>query len=219
MNEISLKAQSLYDNGKEQDAVVLLAKELEKNFRQLPLILQLSTYLSYGGEFEQAEELLIKAKGLFAKELTIDYNLGNIYYTQGEYDKAQAIFDSLVNKKFGHEAMFMLAQTLNKLGQVNQALVYAITASDMVNNDAAYPELVGDLFMSIGDFNHAKDYYQNSYDIKINEKNSFNLGLCKMALKEEYKKYFSESKKINSEFYEKNIQKLDDIQKLINSQN
>lgn len=213
------KAEELYNKGQKEEAVIFLVNQLNENFNQLPLILQLSTYLTYGGEFEQAEELLMKAKAIFANNLTIDYNLGNVYYTKGEYDKAQAIFELLVKKNFGHEAMFMLAQTLNKLGSVNQALVYALTALDKAPADEAYSELVGDIFMSLGDFKNAKRYYKDSYNIKKNEKNSFNLGLCNMILKESYQEYFLESKNINKKYYENNIEKLDDIQKLINNQN
>ncbi|MGR3741950.1 tetratricopeptide repeat protein [Companilactobacillus sp. DQM5] len=211
MSEISKEAERLYSSDKKQEAVILLTRSLSKDFEQLDLILQLSTYLTYGGEMQQAEELLLKSKNFFPNEKTIDYNLGNIYYTQGEYNKAIDVFNSIKT----NDSMYMLAQCYQQLGDNNRALVYAITASEN-KNDEVYLELVGDILLSLGNIKQAKDYYQKSADIKENEKNTFNLALCLTVLNEkDAQKYFAVSKKINSKYYNDNIKRLDDIQKLI----
>lgn len=219
MKNISKEAEELYSENNAQEAVILLAQELEKNPQQLDLILQLSTYLSFGGEFDQAKELLLKSKNYFQDSEEIDYNLGNVYYSEENYALAETVFQELVNNKFGHDALFMLSQSLYKQQKYNIALVYALTAAEQNKEDESYFELVGDIFMSTGDFKNAYKYYEISYNIKKNGKNSFNLGLCAMILDKDSKKFFESSKKQDPTYYKKNIEKLDDIQKLINNPN
>lgn len=212
MNEISHDAAKLYENDEKEQAVILLAKELEKNPQQLELILQLSTYLTYGGEMEQAEELLLKSKNYFPDEPLIDYNLGNVYYNQGEYEKALAIFEQIDS----NDALFMKAQCFYKLGDNNHALVYAITASENSKEEENF-RLVGDILLRLGNVNEAKTYYEQAVATSKNEINTFDLALCKTVLNEaDAKEYFAESKAINSQYYNDNIQKLEDVQRLIN---
>lgn len=217
MDNTIKKAENLFKSNKKEEAVIVLTKSLEKNFYQLPLILQLSTYLSYGGEFDQAEELLKKAKTMFPSELSIDYNLGNIYFSQEKYDYAYGIFENLVKSNFGHDALFMLAQTLKNMSDYSHALVYAITAYEKNPKDENYAELVGDIFLSMGILEEAEIYFNKSYNINNNGKNVFKLAITKMANGEESTTFFEIAKETDFEYYKNNLQKIDDIQKLVNN--
>lgn len=217
MDEIAQQAAKLYEDGQKEEAVIKLADSLKKDFKQLDLILQLSTYLSYGGELDQAVELLQRSLNIFPDNLAIKYNLGNIYFNQSKIDQAMPIFNELLTGDFSKPATFMLAQCYQQLGDNNHALVYAITAAENEKEDEGYPQLVGDLLLATGNIEQAQNYYQLSVDIRKNEKNTFNLALCKSVLDEDgSKELFEESKKINNKYYEDNIQRLADIQKLIN---
>ncbi|GKQ42832.1 hypothetical protein RD055328_07550 [Companilactobacillus sp. RD055328] len=217
MNEVAKQAAKQYESGDKEAAVITLTKALNDDFKQLEIILQLSTYLSYGGEFEQAEELLKRSLNIFPDEDTIKYNLGNIYFNQSKIDQALPIFTELLKTEMRNPASFMLAQCYQQLGDNNHALVYAITAAENEHEDEGYAQLVGDIFLAMGNVKDAKKYYLISTDIRKNERNTFNLGVCLFTLDDpKAQSVFKESKAINQKYYEDNIQRLTDIQKIIN---
>jgi hypothetical protein len=106
------QAEKLFNQGDKEQAIKLIVADLNKNPKQLPEILQLSTYLVQAGDLEQAEELLARSLEMFKDNQDLLYNLGNVYYLADKFDKANEIFQSLINDNYAFEAYFMMAKRL-----------------------------------------------------------------------------------------------------------
>ena len=63
--KVEKTAEQLYQQNQKQAAVKLLAQKLQQDMSHLDWFLQLSGYLTAGGDLAQAEELLLKAKQRF----------------------------------------------------------------------------------------------------------------------------------------------------------
>ncbi|WP_125762623.1 tetratricopeptide repeat protein [Companilactobacillus hulinensis] len=192
-----------------------LVDDLNTNSRQLGKILKLSAYLVEVGDLEQAEELLIRSMPLFPEDKDLLYNLGNVYYLAGKYDKSNDIFQKLINANYGFVAYFMMAKTLDEQGKRQMAIVYALTAVEKNKQDLAANELMADLLLANGNFSESMSYYQKANKIKPQSKFYFNMALCAMNLKEDYQAYLNKSKELDAKYYLKNEKKLANLQKFI----
>jgi len=209
------KAEQLFNKGDKEGAIKLVVADLNKDPKQLPEILQLSTYLVQAGDLEQAEELLARSLELFKDNQDLLYNLGNVYYLADEFDKAGSIFQKLVNDDYAFEAYFMMAKTLDQQGKRQLAVMYALTAAEKAPNDQQANELLADLLLANGNFNEALDFYKVANKIQPEAKYYFNMALCAMNLKEDYQTYLNECKKLDEKYYLKNEKKLADLQEYI----
>ena len=92
----------------------------------------LGSLLTRLNDYQQAEELFMKALGIFeakADQAAIDllnYGLGNLYYEVGKPDRAIALYNKISDKKLKADSYLMLAQSYMKKGQHKQAVVYGI---------------------------------------------------------------------------------------------
>ncbi|WP_234032547.1 tetratricopeptide repeat protein [Companilactobacillus bobalius] len=135
------KAEKLFNDGNKQEAIKLLVADLNKNPKQLSEILQLSTYLVQSEDLEQAEELLARSLEMFKDNQDLLYNLGNVYYLADKYDKANQIFQNLIDDNYAFEAYFMMAKTLDQQGKRQLAIMYALTAAEKAPKDLQANEL------------------------------------------------------------------------------
>lgn len=209
------QAEKMFSQGDKEKAIKLLVADLNKNPKQLPEILQLSTYLVQAGDLEQAEELLARSLEMFKDNQDLLYNLGNIYYLADEFDKANQIFQRLVDDNYAFEAYFMMAKTLNQQGKKQLAIMYALTATEKAPSDLQANELLADLLLANGNFNESLGFYKIANKIKPQAKYYFNMALCAMNLKEDYQNYLDKSKKLDEQYYLKNEKKLADLQEFI----
>lgn len=212
------QAEQLFNQGDKEAAIKMIVADLNKDPRQLPEILQLSTYLVQAGDLEQAEELLARSLEMFKDNQDLLYNLGNVYYLADKYDKANQIFQKLVDDNYAFEAYFMMAKTLDQQGKRQLAIMYALTAVEKAPKDQQANELLADLLLSNGNFNEALGFYQAANKIKPQAKYYFNMALCAMNLKQDYQTYLDESKKLDEQYYLKNEKKLADLQEFIKQQ-
>lgn len=212
------QAEKLFNQGKKEAAVKLLVTDLKENPKQLPKILQLSTYLVQAGDLEQAEELLARSLELFKNNQDLLYNLGNVYYLADEYDKATQIFQKLADDNYAFEAYFMMAKSLNQQGKRQLAIMYALTAVEKSPDDLQSNELLADLLLSNGNFQEALSFYQTASKIHPEAKFYFNMALCAMNLKLDYQNYLDQAKKLDEDYYLKNEKKLADLQEFIKKQ-
>lgn len=212
------KAEKLFNDGNKQEAIKLLVADLNKNPKQLPEILQLSTYLVQAGDLEQAEELLARSLEMFKDNQDLLYNLGNVYYLADKYDKANQIFQNLIDDNYAFEAYFMMAKTLDQQGKRQLAIMYALTAVEKSPQDLQANELLADLLLANGNFDEALGFYRTANEIHPEAKNYFNMALCAMNLKRDYQNYLNESKKLDQAYYLKHEKKLADLQEFIKQQ-
>lgn len=212
------KAEKLFNQGDKEAAIKLIVADLNQNAKQLPEILQLSTYLVQAGDLEQAEELLARSLEMFPNNQDLLYNLGNVYYLADEFDKAGSIFQKLVDKNYAFEAYFMMTKTLDQQGKKQLAIMYALTAVEKAPKDQQANELLADLLLANGNFNESLGFYQAANKIKPQAKYYFNMALCAMNLKLDYQEYLNQAKQIDEKYYLKNEKKLAELQEYLKQQ-
>lgn len=203
------------DKKAQQKHIKKLVAKLNQNHKQLAVILELSANLVSVGDLEQAEELLTRSLSLFPDNTDLLYNLGNVYYVANKFDRANEIFDKLIQVDYGYEAYLMKAKTLDQQGQRQLAIAFALTAVEQGKADVATHELLADLLMANGNFDSAIQYYQQANAIKTTAKFYFNIALCKMNLGTDYKADLSSAKKLDSDYYHEHEKKLSNLQKFL----
>ncbi|MCH4008429.1 tetratricopeptide repeat protein [Companilactobacillus sp.] len=201
--------------GKKRAHIQKLVARLNQNNRQLDVILELSANLVDVGDLEQAEELLARSLTLFPDNQDLIYNLGNVYFLADKYDRANELFDQLINKNYGAEAYFMKAKSLDEQGQKSLAIAFALTAVEKMPKDSAANELLADLLMANGNFESAQQYYSKVNEIKPSAKANFNLAICAMNLEQPYQDYLKQSKSLDEHYYVEHEKKLADLQKFL----
>ena len=192
-----------------------LVKQLNQDNHQLDVILELSSSLVEVGDLEQAEDLLTRSLSIYPQNQDLRYNLGNVYYLAESFDKANNIFDELINDDYGFEAYLMKAKTLDQMGQTSLAIAFALTAFEKAPNDVATIELLADLLMASGSFETAIDYYQRAQAIEPKAKFAFNIALCLMSEEKPYQQYLDQAKQLDEKYFLEHEQKLAQLQKFL----
>lgn len=146
---LNQKIDQLYQAGQTDKAIHLLVKAVDAHPQEINNYLQLSTYLLEQGSVGQAQQLLEQAQHLVKKPRELFYNLAICYYMQGEFKQALTILDELPNTD---PALYQKALVFLKLGQPERGLAYALTIK---HPDAESWELIGDLWLNLGETNQA----------------------------------------------------------------
>lgn len=175
--------------------------------------------------YSEAEELIMKAFGQVAtgdKQATenLKYTLGNVYYAAGEYEKAVALYNQISDNDIKGEALIMLAQSMQQVGDFKRGLLYAITALEVKPADVELNNLTADMLLALGDFKQAQIYYKKV--LALDEKNSaalFGSGLIALVFDQDAQIYFDKIKKYDLTYFNQNKQKVDDLAKLIKNKN
>ncbi|MBP2057789.1 tetratricopeptide (TPR) repeat protein [Lactobacillus colini] len=190
------KIAKLYNSGKTENAIHLLIKEIDSHPKSVDNYLQLSTYLIEQNSPDQALELLQKAQSLVDKPGELTYNIAVCYYMQGEYQKSIALLNTLPNND---ETLYQKALVFMKLGQYQKALAYALTIKLI---DERTLELLGDIWLSLGNLQQANTSYQRISSDKRTAKVNFLLGLTVLDQDRDLaQKYFDLSKQKDPAYF------------------
>lgn len=190
------KIDNLYNSGQKNEAIHLLIQKIDQAPKKIDNYLQLSTYLIEENSIDQALELLQKAKALVAQPEELNYNIAICYYMQGEFQKALDLINTLPNDD---ETLYQKALIFMKLGQFQKALAYALTIKQL---DSRSYELLGDIWLSLGDLKRANIEFEKILPAKRNAKVNFLLGLTVFDQdREQAQKYFDLSKKLDSTYF------------------
>lgn len=205
------KIAQLYDEGKIDQAIHLLIRNIDQKPQQVGNYLQLSTYLIEQGSTDQALKLLQEAQHLVKKPQELNYNLAVCYYMQGEFDKAIQILDQIPNDDL---TLYQKALTYLKLGQGQKALAYALTIK---NIDERVQELLGDIWLSLGELAQAEQMYLAIPAAKRTAKVYFLLGVTTAEKdRDQAQKYFAKSKSMDEKYYTHAMDQYASILKTIN---
>ena len=200
-----------------------LIQKIDSNPKVAKNYYELAEVLLDGHNYEQAEELLGKARGLFKQQRDldlIDYGLGNVYYSSGLYDKAIATFSQIKNKKLANEINIMLAQTYYAKEEYQKAFAYALTAFEKDTDNGDILELMGDIYFALGQMSEAKNEYDEALKHKKTAKLLFNRGVIEMYLvKQNNNRFFDEAKKLDEKYFNAQKQRLIDIDKSMQARN
>ncbi|UQS82720.1 tetratricopeptide repeat protein [Bombilactobacillus folatiphilus] len=210
------QAQKLYQSGQKQAAVKFLARKLQTDFGYLSWFIQLAGYLVAGGDLIQAEELLIKAKQLFPDAQAIDYNLAVVYFQAGQWEKVVELLKSINDPALLSDAYYLLAKTSQKQQQIQQALVFALTAIDYDSRLNDNFLLAGDLLLQLQDFSEAQGYYQNAIKLQPSAAGYFKLGLCEMVTGDlTFQDHFQKARQLDESYVNQHQQQLAEIERYV----
>lgn len=205
------KIAQLYDEGKVEQAIHLLIKKIDQHSQQVANYLQLSTYLIEQGSLDQAQKLLEQAQHLVKEPQELNYNLAVCYYMQGDFDKALALLDQIPNDDL---TLYQKALTYLKLGQGQKALAYALTIKKI---DERIQELLGDIWLSLGENQQAQQMYLAIPDNKKNAKVYFLLGVTTLEKdRDQAQKYFAQAKQMDAKYYQQAMNQYASIMKMLN---
>lgn len=205
------KIAQLYDEGKVEQAIHLLIKKIDQYPQQVANYLQLSTYLIEQGSLDQAQKLLEQAQHLVKEPQELNYNLAVCYYMQGDFDKALALLDQIPNDDL---TLYQKALTYLKLGQGQKALAYALTIKKI---DERIQELLGDIWLSLGENQQARQMYLAIPDNKKNAKVYFLLGVTTLEKdRDQAQKYFAQAKQMDANYYQQAMNQYASIMKMLN---
>lgn len=208
------KIANLYDAGEVDKAIHLLVERINRDPKDIENYLQLSTYLIEQNAADQALELLEKARGLVNHPEELTYNIAVCYYLQGEFQKSLALLNSI---KDDEETMYQKALIFMKLGQYQKALAYALT---LKNQDERTLELLGDIWLSLGDLKTANQTYSQILKDQRNSKVNFLLGLTLFDTNpNEAEKYFKLSKNQDPKYFAQARKQYNAVAKLIRGKN
>lgn len=205
------KIAQLYDNGKVDQAIHLLVQKIDQKPQNIENYLQLSTYLIEQGSVDQAQQLLEQAQHLVKKPQELNYNLAVSYYMQGDFDKALALLDQIPNDDL---TLYQKALTYLKLGQSQKALAYALTIKKV---DDKVQELLGDIWMSLGENAQAQQAYLMIPKDRRTAKIYFLLGVSTMEKdRTQAEAYFAKAKAMDEKYYKRAMDQYASIIKMLN---
>ncbi len=202
-------------------AIHQLVQKIDQDPKNYHHYYDLATFLVEAKDYQQAEELLMKALGLFkdaAKETidTLKFGLGNVYYAAEEYDKAIKLFQEIDDEKLQAEAYIMLAQSYMAKGDNKRAMVFALSAQSTHREDPEVNQMIGDNLLALGSFSQAADFYDTVLKHEPqNGQANFNRGLVAMVNGEPFEAYFERAKQFDPDYFQKSQQKLTDIEKFV----
>ncbi|WP_027107341.1 tetratricopeptide repeat protein [Ligilactobacillus ceti] len=170
--------------------------------------------------YPQAEELLKKALTIFKKQSEKDllhYGLGNVYYSSELYEQAILEYQLIQADKLKYDAYLMVAQSYYAKGEYQQALVFALTATEYEgDNTISAKLLMANIFLAMGDFQQAKNYYDQVLKIETdNLEANFQRGVVALILEEDEAEYFAKVKELDSEYFAQMQQKLVEIEQFV----
>ncbi|SHN19488.1 tetratricopeptide repeat protein [Gracilibacillus kekensis] len=120
-------ADIMIDDNKDEQAIELLNEVQEDDDNYLQALVQLADLYQAQGLFEVAERKLLTAKNIAPEEPIIDFALGELSFSAGEYHKSVIYFEKLYknHKEFaGVEIAGRLAEAYALNGEFEESLYY-----------------------------------------------------------------------------------------------
>ena len=185
----------------------------------------LGALLTRLNDFEQAEELFMKALGIFEKKNDakavnlLNYGLGNVYYSVGKINEAIKQYNKIDDAKLKADSYLMLAQSYMKQKNYQQAVAYGLTAHDLRPQDPEINQAIGDSLLALGEFKQAKNYYDLILKRHPGRADTqFNRGLVAMVLGEPYQDYLNQSQQLDPDYYAQSENRISDIEHFLQKQ-
>ena len=185
----------------------------------------LGALLTRLNDFEQAEELFMKALGIFEKKNDakavnlLNYGLGNVYYSVGKINEAIKQYNKIDDAKLKADSYLMLAQSYMKQKNYQQAVAYGLTAHDLRPQDPEINQAIGDSLLALGEFKQAKNYYDLILKRHPGRADTqFNRGLVAMVLGEPYQDYLNQSQQLDPDYYAQSEKHISDIEHFLQKQ-
>jgi tetratricopeptide (TPR) repeat protein len=219
----SIEKEHEYKQKKADEMLHRLVKDIDDHPDNYQTYYDLGAFLVELHNYTQAEELIMKALGLFADRSkkareTLTYGLGNVYYAAGEYNKAINQFNMLSDGDMKTDSYIMLSQAYFAKEDYKKSVVFALTAQGFRKQDPEVNYLLASGLLALGNFEEAAQFYDVVLKSEPNNgKANFDRGLVAMVLGESFEDYFNLAKKNDFKYFEKGQKRLTDIEKFIQS--
>ncbi|WP_461243975.1 tetratricopeptide repeat protein [Secundilactobacillus muriivasis] len=223
-DQAALKAKRDAKQRESEQLMHRLIQEIDDDPNNYHTYYDLAALLVNLKSYSQAEELMMKALGLFADQSrkakdTLTYGLGNVYYEAGEYQKAIAQFSQVKDDQLKSDAYLMLAQSYMGNNDHKTALAFALTAGQNHQQDPVVNQLIADNLLALGNFKEAADYYDRT--LASDPKNGhaqFDRGITAVVLGDDATDFFEAAKRLDKTYYDNGQSRLADIQTLLTKQ-
>src|SRR5699024_2182608 len=125
-NELKIMFANIYiENNKEEKEIQLLNEITEIDDIYIQAIFQLADLYQAQGLYEVAEQKLLTAKQIVSKEEVIDFALGELYFSIGEYAKAINFYNHVKIELIADISLDeRLAEANASIGNYEKALGY-----------------------------------------------------------------------------------------------
>lgn len=163
----------------------------------------------------EAEELGLKSLTLFADTPEaveqLLYAVGNVYYTAGAYDRAQAFFDRITDETLRSDACLMQAQSLYGQMEYHKALAFALTYHEGQPNDVDGLVLLGRIWLALDQLEMAKNVFDQALAIDGTDyAANFARGVVAVSLdKSTENTWLTKAKALNGTQYQEDAKQLD----------
>lgn len=197
-----------------------LVQLIEKDPQHWRAYVDLVNLLATSENLIEAEELGLKSLELFKSEPVamnhLHYVVGNVYYLAGNYDKANQFFQLVTDEQLKYDAVMMQAQSWYNQQNYQKALVYALTGTEMDENDLAGWILLGNIWLSLQNLDRAAKAFEQALTFdQANFDANFGRGLIATALKEKSNNWFEKAKKMNPERFKQQANQLDALTQIM----
>lgn len=197
-----------------------LVQLIEKDTNNWRAYVDLVNLLATSENLVEAEELGLKSLTLFKNNSTaqdhLHYTLGNVYYLAGNYDRANEFFQLVVDDQLKYDAVMMQSQTWYNQQNYQKALVYALTGTEMAENDLAGWILLGNIWLSLENMEQAAAAFEQA--LRFDEHNfdaNFGRGLIATVLKSPDNPWFKHAQELNSKRFEQQAGQLDALTQIM----
>lgn len=213
------KIKALWQAGKQQEAVKALVQEIKQQPDQIDNYLELAAFLNTLKDFEQAQQLLQQIQQRFPNNQDIQYSLATTYYAAGRYDLAEPLFLKITDQRLSNDRDYMLGVLYHQKQDDKRALAFALTAQQAAPKRVDANQLVGDIWLSLGQFKAAAQAYQQVLAQQPNVAAAhFNVGLALLGAGEKPTAYFEKADALDHDYFQQQQQRLADIERYLQAQ-
>ncbi|KRK35126.1 tetratricopeptide repeat protein [Loigolactobacillus bifermentans] len=217
MKKLDIKA--LWQAGQQQEAVKALVNVIEQHPDQVDNYLELAAFLTTLQDFEQAQQLLQQVQQRFPDNQDIQYSLATTYYAAGRYDLAEPLFLKLTDSRLKTDQNYMLGALYHQKQDDKRALAFALTAQQAAPQRLDATQLVGDIWLSLGQFKAAEQAYQQVLSQQPDVAAAyFNVGLALLGAGEDAAAYFKKADALDHDYFQQQQQRLADIERYLQAQ-
>jgi tetratricopeptide (TPR) repeat protein len=156
--------------------------------------------------YDQADELILKALGLFRDDPELRYDWGLSAFQQGSFKDALLrllpLTGSDIDRSLRADASYMVALAYQETGDNNRALAFAMTASEINPQAVDAAVLTANLMLGLGLTQQAKELLAPLLDTK-DAHVLLAYGMAVSALGEDGSKYLDAAKSADPDSYQR----------------
>lgn len=163
LSYVTAEMQIKASEGKIAQAMQLLDTIAENFSDETEAVAILHKIYAEGGQFSDAEKILLNAKKKNRYNSAIDYTLAEYYIKSGASAKALELFhDVMAKSPVEPRATFMIATLFTAHKQFEEALPYINKTLELTPNSILAHRLKGQILQQLGEYEQAEETYQEA---------------------------------------------------------